>query len=84
MTTDHRYPRNMSSGRALVSLDQGATWEDEVYYLNNGNAAGYAATLSLDGEEMLTLTGATPGDANSWDAAIGKTDFAIIRWRLKA
>ena len=84
VTTDHRYPRNMSSGRALVSLDQGATWEDEVYYLNNGNAAGYAATLSLDGEKMLTLTGATPGDANSWAAAVGKTDFAIIRWRLKA
>ena len=37
-----------------VGADQGATWEGEVYYLNNGNAAGYAATLSLDGEEMLT------------------------------
>ena len=73
----------MSSGRALVSHDQGAIWED-VYYLNNGNAAGYAATLSLDGEEMLTLTGAMPGDANPWAAAVGKTEFAIIRWRLKA
>ena len=37
--TDHRYPRNMSSARAVVSRDNGETWRDEVYYLSHGYAA---------------------------------------------
>ena len=80
--TDHRYPRNMSSARAVVSHDGGETWRDEVYYLSHGNAAGYAATICLDGKEMLTLTGSCYGDVSSWDNCIGNTDFAVIRWRL--
>ena len=36
VTTDYRYPRDMGSGRALVSLDGGETWQDEVYYLTHG------------------------------------------------
>jgi photosystem II stability/assembly factor-like uncharacterized protein len=82
VVTDHRYPREMAGARALVSRDGGATWADEVYYLNHGNAAGYATTLSLDGEEMLTLTGSCYGDVEAWDNCVGNTDFAIIRWRL--
>ena len=80
---DHRYPRNMGSGRAVVSRDGGETWENEVYYLAHGDAAGYAASLSLDGEEMLTLVGSCYGDVDvGWDYCIGRTDFVIIRWRL--
>jgi hypothetical protein len=80
---DHRYPRSMSSGRAMVSRDGGENWEDEVYYLVHGHAAGYAATLSLDGEEMLTLAGSCYGDVDrSWDYCIGRTDFVLIRWHL--
>ena len=82
VTTDYRYPREVGSGRALVSLDGGETWQDEVYYLTHGRAAGYAATISPDGEEMLTLAGSCYGDVSSWDNCIGRTDFAIIRWRL--
>ena len=79
---DHRYPREMGSARARVSHDRGESWADEMYYLNHGHAAGYAATLSLDGEEMLTLTGSCYGDVESWKGVIGRTDFALIRWRL--
>ena len=82
VVTDHQYPREMSSGRAVVSYDGGETWRDEVYYLSHGNAAGYAATICLDGEEMLTLTGSCYGDVSSWDNCVGATDFVIIRWQL--
>lgn len=82
IVTDHRYPRDMSSARTVVSLDGGETWQDEVYYLSHGRAAGYAVTISLDGEEMLTLTGSCYGDVSSWNNCTGRTDFAIIRWML--
>lgn len=83
LVCDHRYPRSMGSGRAFLSRDGGETWEDEVYYLAHGDAAGYAATLSPDGESLLTLTGSCYGDVDSgWDFATGRTDFAVIRWRL--
>ena len=80
---DHRYPRNMSGARAMVSRDGGETWADEVYYLSHGHSAGYAATLSLDGGEILTLTGSCYGDVDSdWAYCTGRTHFHILRWRL--
>ena len=79
---DHRYPRDVSSARAMVSRDGGQTWEDEVYYLRHGDVAGYAATISLDGEQMFTLTGSCYGDVEQWDGLIGRSDFVLIRWRL--
>lgn len=84
---DHRYPREVASGRAMVSLDGGQTWEDEVYYLAHGYAgAGYAQTITLDGEEMLTLLGSSyvgeKGEEMEWVSNIGKSSFVIIRWKL--
>jgi len=79
---DHRYPREMGGGRAMVSHDAGETWENEVYYISHGRAAGYAATITLDGEEMLTLTGSCYGDVSGWDKCIGRTEFSIVRWKL--
>jgi hypothetical protein len=79
---DHRYPRELSSGRAMVSYDSGQNWADEVYYLCHGNAAGFAQTITLDGEEMLTLVGSAYGNVDSWDNCIGKSHFVLIRWRL--
>ena len=82
IVTDHRYPREMGGGRAMVSRDGGQTWANEVYYLSHGRAAGYAATLSVDGEEMLTLTGSCYGDVERWDNCIGRTEFVLVRWQL--
>ena len=80
---DHRYPRSVSTARAMISLDSGQSWEDEVYYLCHGDVAGYAATVTPDGEEMLTLAGSCYGDVEAWDGLIGRTQFAVIRWRLE-
>lgn len=81
---DHRYPRPMSSARAVVSDDEGQSWRDEVYYLSNGLVAGFARTVTLDGEQMLTLTGSYYGEKIGWDDAVGKTQFHVVRWKLSA
>ena len=83
MVYDHRYPRAMSSARAIVSDDEGETWRDEVYYLSNGMVAGFARTITLDGDEMFTLTGSYYGKKLSWNDATGNTQFHIIRWRTE-
>ena len=79
---DHRYPRDMGSCRAMVSRDRGRSWEDEVYYLCHGNAAGYPRHLTLDSEKILTFVGSCYGDVDAgWDTATGNSDFCLIRWR---
>jgi hypothetical protein len=80
---DHRYPRPMSSARAVVSDDEGQTWRNEVYYLSNGLVAGYARTVTLDGEEVLTLTGSYYCKKLGWHDVTGNTPFVVIRWRLR-
>ena len=82
MVHDHRYPRPMSSARAMVSDDEGKTWRDEVYYLSNGLVAGFARTITLDGEQMLTLTGSYYGEKIGWDDVTGHTQFHVVRWKL--
>ena len=79
---DHRYPRPMSGARAVVSDDEGKTWRDEVYYLSNAPIAGFARTITLDGEQMLTLTGTFSGPTEEFDSATGGTQFYVIRWSL--
>ena len=83
MVYDPRYPRPMSSARAVVSNDEGQTWRNEVYYLSNGLVAGFARTITLDGEEMLTLTGSYYREKLGWNDVTGNTQFHIIRWRLQ-
>lgn len=83
MVYDHRYPRPMSSARAVVSDDEGKTWRNQVYYLSNGVVAGFARTITLDGEQMLTLTGSYYGEKLGWNDVTGNTKFHVIRWRLQ-
>ena len=80
---DHRYPRPMSSARAVVSDDEGKTWRNEVYYLSNGLVAGFARTITLDGKNMLTLTGSYYGKNIGWNDVTGNAPFQVIHWRLQ-
>ena len=78
---DHRYPRELGSGRAMASADNGENWSDEVYYLCHGHVAGFPRHMSLDGEEILTFIGSCYGDVSKWENATGNSHFCIIRWR---
>lgn len=80
---DHRYPRPTAGARAVVSDDEGQSWRDEVYYLSNNLIAGFARSITLDGQEILTMTGNYGGEhIDDWNDAIGNTQFHVIRWRL--
>jgi len=54
---DTRYGPGPPSGRAMISYDEGETWEDEVYYLCEGGA--YSASVVLEGDVILTIVGET-------------------------
>jgi hypothetical protein len=82
---DHRYPREISAGRAMVSPDEGETWNDEVYYAYYGEGeAGYNQSVVLPDDLILTVAGTC--DAlevrERWDGATGKSDIWAIRWKL--
>ena len=66
-------PRELGSGRAMVSNDNGKTWSDEVYYLCHGHVAGFPRHISLDGEEILTFIGSCYGDVSKWENATGNS-----------
>ena len=81
IVTDHRYPRDMSSARAVVSLDGGETWQDEVYYMDVSKFTGsYSASVSLEDDTILTISGSSQA-GNSWAAVNTTTDFHAIRWK---
>jgi hypothetical protein len=82
---DHRYPGEISSGRAMVSPDEGVNWNDEVYSTHYGlGIAGYNQTFVLEDDLMLTVAGTCDElkSRQSWDAAVGKSDIWAIRWKL--
>jgi len=76
------------SGVAMISHDEGATWEDEAYYVYapgvttiKGNI-GYSQSVLIEGELILTIAGTTDtAGRNSWAANIGNCDLTAIRWR---
>ena len=78
---DHRYPRELGTGRAMVSDDNGENWHDEVYYLCHGHVAGFPRHVTLDSEEILTFIGSCYGDVSRWENATGNSHFCVIRWR---
>ena len=96
VTHDHRYPPGTPGGKAMVSHDEGGTWEDEVYHLyfatKPGGLAGFSESVVLEDDTILTLaattdvgrlkglTASTTG--NSHVNMIGNTDAWAIRWRL--
>ncbi len=81
---DDRYPRERSTGRAMISRDEGRTWENEAYYLFYGAAlSGYSQSVALPDGTILTVggTSAHPPGRESWNALLGHSDFTAIRWR---
>ena len=77
---DTRYGPGPPGSRAMVSRDEGQTWEDEVYYLDSTNFTGsYSASLVLEDDTILTIAASSVG--GSWDAVRDKTDLYAIRWK---
>ena len=80
---DHRYPRGLP-GRAMISCDEGETWEDEVYYMYCGAAvSGYSQSVVLEDDLILTIAGTTEymPATNSFHAMIGRSNLTAIRWQ---
>ncbi len=81
---DTRYGPGLPSGRAMISRDEGKTWQDEVYYTHYGKAvSGYTESVVLADGVILTIAGTSdhPDARYSWDAAVGQSDLTAIRWK---
>lgn len=80
---DTRYGPGPQSGRAMISRDEGKTWENEVYYVYYGKVeSSYNQSVVLDDATVLTIGGmldrpSKPGHAG----AVGYADFWAIRWK---
>ena len=86
VTTNGYNPRR--SGLAMISYDEGKTWEDEAYYMyapgvvGNAGNIGYNQSLMLDDDLILTIAGTTDvGGRASHAASIGRSDLTAIRWK---
>ncbi|MBI84413.1 MAG: hypothetical protein CMJ81_14560 [Planctomycetaceae bacterium] len=82
---DTRYGPGPPGSRALISRDQGQTWEDEVYYLDSTNFPGsYTASVVLADDTILTIAGSCTDPSISgfdWENVQDKTDLYSIRWK---
>ncbi len=77
---DTRYGPGGPGSRALISRDEGKTWQDEVYYLDATNFTGsYSASVVFDDDTILTI--AASSVAYSWEQVKDKTDLYAIRWK---
>ena len=81
---ENRYPRKDSTGRAMVSPDEGETWNDEVYYVYYGlGTSGYNQSIVLEDDVILTVAGTSDNlEAKSWQDWVGTCDTWAIRWKL--
>ena len=78
---DTRYGPGHPGSRAMVSHDEGRTWQDEVYYLDRTTFTGsYSQSVTVDGDTILTV--AAYSDAgNDWESVLDNTHLVAIRWR---
>ena len=78
---DTRYGPGPAGSRAMVSRDEGKTWQDEVYYLDFTRFTGsYTASVVLPGDTILTIAGSSQA-GNTWELVNGATDLLAIRWQ---
>jgi hypothetical protein len=94
VTHDHRSPPGTEGNKAMISHDEGRTWEDEVYYVSFATVpegqAGFSESVVLEDDTILTIAGtsdqardrylpsSTPGTTT-----VGRTDVWAIRWKLE-
>lgn len=78
MVHDRRYPYDRAEVRARVSEDDGLTWLPETFHVSAGH--GYPASVTLDDGTIVTVTGATPYDAQA--NVLGDWRAEAVRWRL--
>jgi len=78
---DTRYGPGPAGSRAMISRDEGVTWEDEVYYMDFSTFVGcYADSIALDDGTLLSLVASSQA-GNSWSAVANDTDHYVIRWK---
>ena len=78
VTHDTRYGPGGPGTRAMISHDEGQTWQDEVYYLDYSSAPGsYSSSVALNDGLILTVVGSTRVGQGHWDAA----EMTAIRWK---
>ena len=81
---DTRYGPGPDAARAMISRDEGKTWEDEVYYVFFGEGGtGYSESVVLDDDTILTVGGTSthPDAKRYWHASIGHSHLTAIRWK---
>ncbi len=78
---DTRYGPGPPGSRAMISRDEGQTWEDEVYYMDYTTFTGcYNTSVVFEDDTILTIAASSQA-GNSWDAVAGNTDLIAIRWK---
>ena len=78
---DTRYGPGPPGSRAMISRDEGASWEDEVYYLDHTVFTGsYNASVRLEDDLILTVA-ASSKTGKSWESVKDTTDVCAIRWK---
>ena len=86
VTHDHRYPPGTPGNKAMISHDEGRTWEDEVYYVSFATVpegqAGFSESVVLEDDTILTIAG-TSDMPVTWPATRPVADVWAIRWRLE-
>jgi hypothetical protein len=81
---DTRYGPGPDAARAMISHDEGKTWENEVYYMYFAEGAtSYSRSVVLSDDTILTLGGTSdsPDAKRSWHACIGHSHLTAIRWK---
>ncbi len=80
---DTRYGPGPHGSRAMISFDEGKTWEDEVYYLDSTTFTGsHNSSVVLPEDVILTIVGNSQA-RNSFKAATANSEFTAIRWTPK-
>ena len=86
VTHDHRYPPGTPGNKAMISRDEGRTWEDEVYYVSFATApegqAGFSESVVLEDDTIVTIAG-TSDVPVTYPPKRPPADVWAIRWKLE-